>query len=62
MEHASDVAKIYTVTLPNGQQQVFEETKDGKVYYAGKNTATNNFAAGLEKVKAMGGTVEIKTL
>lgn len=62
MEHMSDVTKTYTVTLPNGKQQMFEETKDGNFYYANTSTHAPNFAAGLEKVKAMGGTVEIKTL
>jgi len=59
MEHASDVTKVYTVTLPNGKQQMFEETKEG-VFYAATSNRVQNFAAGLEKVKAMGGTVEIK--
>ncbi len=62
MEHMSDVTKVYTVTLPNGKQQSFEEVKDGSVFYAGTSTRAPNFTAGLEKVKAMGGAVEIKTL
>lgn len=62
MEHASDVTKVYTITLPNGKQQAFEEVKDGSVYYAGTSSRAPNFAEGLEKVKAMGGTVEIQSL
>jgi len=62
MEHMSDVTKVYTITLPNGKQQMFEECKDGSFYYANTSTRAPNFAAGLEKVKEMGGTVEIKSL
>lgn len=60
MNHASDVKKVFTVTLPNGQSQMFEETKDG-VFYAGTSKRAPNFEEGLEKIKAIGGTVEIRT-
>ena len=61
MEHMSDVTKVYTVTLPNGKKQLFEETKEG-FFYANTSTRAPNFVEGIEKVKAMGGTVEVKEL
>jgi len=62
MEHMSDVTKVYTVTLANGKAQMFEEVKDGRVYYAGTSKQALNFADGLEKLKTMGATVEIKSM
>ena len=62
MEHMSDVTTVYTITLPNGKSQQFEEVKDGSVYYAGTSKRAPNFVAGLEKVKEMGAVIKIKKL
>lgn len=62
MEYASDVAKVYTVTLPNGKTQKFEECKNGQVCYAGTCKVADKFFTGLEQVKAMGGKVEVETI
>lgn len=62
MEYASDVAKVYTVTLPNGKTQKFEECKNGQVCYAGTCKVADKFFAGIEQVKAIGGKVEVETI
>ena len=59
---AGDVAKLITITLPNGNKQMFEVCKDGKAFYAGSNTMAPNFSEGLEKVKAMGAKIEIEVI
>lgn len=53
------VMKIWTVTLPNGKTQRFEEEPSGKVAIDGTSCSytADQFAAGLAKMRAVGATV-----
>ena len=61
MNISNDVLKIWTMTLPNGKTQEFQETSEGVFFGSGCSKVTD-WEGGFAKVKAAGGSIECRII